>query len=83
MIKLYSIHTPPYATGRLIEDPDGTLLKLEDLRPILLAALPGMIATHQYIRHNGSEDELTASRELLKNIAALVEVSNAKQKRII
>lgn len=34
MINRYSIHTPPYASGRLVEDPSGNILKLDEVRSL-------------------------------------------------
>lgn len=39
ILQRYSIHTPPYARGQLVEDANGQVLKLLDVKDTLNDAL--------------------------------------------
>ncbi len=41
-MKRYRIHTPPYASGQLVEDPDGHILKRDEVIEVLESALSAL-----------------------------------------
>ena len=48
MISRYSIETPPYARGRLVEDENGKILKLDEAAETLNSALFALQRARNY-----------------------------------